>query len=192
MDEQTAKLVIAAGFAVGFVVWLVALNLYRRMADAPAVERLEARLPGQAPGDVVKALLAGLQPAGGAERLARPAETMLHITQGGVETRIEAQRAGGQTLVTAEVDDSGLRRKMQLALALFVVLLMPAAVVGIPAALWYFAAPSAAPGVRWQCVQVVQMVHVLWPPFLVYFLWKKQRDMAVASASNLLVRAAAA
>jgi hypothetical protein len=58
--------------------------------------------------------------------------------------------------------------------------------------LWYLAAPSATPGIRWQCVQVVQMVHVLWPPFVLYFVWKKQREMAVAAASNLLVRAEAA
>jgi hypothetical protein len=32
-------------------------------------------------------------------------------------------------------------------------------------------------------------VHVLWPPFLVYFLWKKQRATALDAMSNLLVLA---
>jgi hypothetical protein len=35
-------------------------------------------------------------------------------------------------------------------------------------------------------------MHVLWPPFLVYFLWKKQRALAIDAASNLIVLAEAA
>jgi hypothetical protein len=79
---------------------------------------------------------------------------------------------------------------MQRILAFFVVLLMPATIVGVAAALWHFAAPSPAPAARWQAVQVVQMAHVLWPPFLIYGLWSKQRSMARDAASNLLVLAA--
>jgi hypothetical protein len=38
---------------------------------------------------------------------------------------------------------------------------------------------------------VLQIVHVLWPPFLIYFLWKQFRTAGANAASNLLVVAQA-
>jgi hypothetical protein len=96
-------------------------------------------------------------------------------------------------MLVAEVDDAKLRRKMQLVLAILLLVAMPIVIGGVAAVLWLFAAPSLNPGVRWQVVQIVQIVHVLWPPFLVYFyLWKKQRAQAIDAASNLIVLAEAA
>jgi hypothetical protein len=189
MDEQTAKIIIVAGFAVGFVVWLAALQLYRRMADAPHVERLEAKLSGVSPAEAIRSMVDGALPAGGQAKLSRPRENALHISQSGVEMDLTASHAGGQTLVVAEIDDSTLRRRFQIPLAILVTLVMPLVVAGVPVALWYFAAPDARPPVRWQCLQVLQISHVLWPPFLVYFQWKRQRELALNGAANLLVRA---
>jgi hypothetical protein len=191
MDEQTAKLIIAAGFAVGVVFWLIGLHLYRKMADAPRIERLEARLSGKTPAEAIKSIIDGVLPSGGMARLTRPNEHALHISQVGVEIDVTAQHAGGQTLVAAEIDDAKLVRKLQIPLAILVTLVMPVVIVGVPAALWYLVAPSPTPAIRWQSVQVLQIVHVLWPPFLLYFLWKKQREMVVSTVSNLLVRAEA-
>jgi len=192
MDEQTAKLVIAAGAAVGLVVWLIAVHLYRKMADAPPIEYLEVPIRGKSPDEAVKAVVEGARHLTQQVRLSWLADNVLQITQLGVDTRIQAQRAGGQTMLVAEIDDAKLRRKMQMVLAFMVVLLMPLVIVGVSALLWHFAAPSPAPAARWQCVQVTQIVHVLWPPFLVYFLWKKQRSLAIDAASNLIVLAEAA
>ncbi|HMO84385.1 MAG TPA: hypothetical protein PKC18_05615 [Lacipirellulaceae bacterium] len=189
MDEQIAKTIIAAGFLVGAFVWFIALRLYRRMAEAPQVETIEARVAGTSPGDVIRAVVEGVAPLGGMAKLTRPDQHSLHISQMGMTVRVVAQRSGSQTAVTAEVDDSTLRRRLQIPLAALVVLLMPLVIVGVPAALWYFVAPSPHSAVQWQSVQVLQIVHVLWPPFLVYFLWKKQREMTVNTIANLLVRA---
>jgi hypothetical protein len=189
MDEQTAKLIIAAGFAVGLVVWLIALNLYRKMADAPSIDPLTVRISGKTPEEAMKSVIEGAARLGPQVRLSRPSDNSLQIALGGVAARIDAQRAGGQAMLVAEIDDAALRRKMQTVMAVLVVLVMPLVVAGVPAALWQFAAPSPAPAARWQCVQVLQIVHALWPPFLVYFLWKKQRDMARDAISNLFVLA---
>jgi hypothetical protein len=189
VDEQIAKIVIGAGAAVGAVTWLVALQLYRRMAETPAVETIETPVAGKSPGEAIKSVAENAARLVGQAKLARPAENVFEVLQFDCTARIEAHRAGGQTVLTAALDDSKLRRKFQWILALFVVLLMPCAIVGVTACLWYFAAPHASPAARWQSVQVVQMVHVLWPPFLVYFLWKKQRATALDAMSNLLVLA---
>ncbi len=189
MEEQIAKAIIAAGFVVGLLVWLAALRLYRRMADHPRVERVEMTFAGKSPAEAIRAILAAAMPMLGMARLSRPTEHALVVSNAGVEARINAERTGGRTLVTAEIDDTALTRRVQTIMAILVVLVMPVVVAGVPALLWYFAAPNDSPNIRWQCVQVVQIVHVLWPPFLVYFLWKKPRDMIAAAISNLLVRA---
>ena len=92
-------------------------------------------------------------------------------------------------MLTAELDDSALRRIMQRWLALLVVFLMPVAIVGLSAALWHFAAPNPAQSVRTQSVQIVQLIHVLWPPFLCYGIWHRERAKARDAISNLLVLA---
>jgi hypothetical protein len=189
MDEQLAKVVIGAVFLVGLVVWMIAVTLYRKMADAPQVERFESAVPGKTPAEAIKAVVEGARRLTAQARMSRPDERTLEIVQLGVTSRIVAERQGGQTVLVAEVDDSSMRRKMQIAMAILVLVVAPAAVLGVSAALWYFAAPSPAPAVRWQCVQALQMSHALWPPFLVYFLWKKQRAMVADSTSNLLVLA---
>jgi hypothetical protein len=191
MDEQLAKIVIAAGAATGLGVWIVVLQLYRKMTDAPTVEVLETPVRDKSPAEAMKLVVATATQWAGSVRLERPSESELQIHQLRCDTRIVARRAGGQTMLTAEVDDTKLRRTSQRWLALFVLLLMPVTIVGLAWALWHYAAPSAAPGARTQAVQIVQIVHVLWPPFLIYGLWKSARTTNVNAASNLLVVAAA-
>ncbi len=191
MDEDTAKLVISAGAAIGVIVWLIAVQLFRRMAETPVHEVIETPVPGKTPAETMKAIVANAGQVAGQARLSRPADNVLEITQFGVFSRIEARREGGQTLLTAEIDDSSCRRKYQRFLALFVVLLMPITIVGVAAGLWHFAALSVTPSVRTQSIQVLQIVHVLWPPFMLYGVWKTHRRTAYDAVSNLLVIAAA-
>jgi hypothetical protein len=192
MDEQTAKLVIGAGATLGLVVWLISLQLYRKMADVPATELIETPVPGKTPAEALKSVIENAGRLGGQARLSRPSEHVFEISQWDCQTRIEARRSGGQTRLTTEIDDAKLRRKMLRILAIFVVLVMPATIVGVSAALWHFAAPSPTAAVRWQCLQVLQMSHALWPPFVLYFEWKRKRSLASDSVSNLLLLADAA
>jgi hypothetical protein len=104
---------------------------------------------------------------------------------------LEAIPRGGDTLMTAEIDDAAFNRRFALGLGAFVLILMPAVVAGVPWLLWNYVATSDAPGVRWQSLQVLQIVHVLWPPFLIYFMWKGVRRSVINSISNELLRAEA-
>jgi hypothetical protein len=187
VDEQTAKAVIAVGASIGAFVWILVLRLYRRMAEAPEVEQVDSVAVDKSPEEAIKAIIDRCAQFGGQVRLERPDASSVVVTQVGVRMTIAASRSGGKTILTAEVDDRSLRRKMQLALAAFVLLVMPITIVGVAAALWHFAAPSATPAVRWQCVQIMQISHILWPPFLIYFLWKKLRSAAVNSVTNLMI-----
>jgi hypothetical protein len=191
MDEQTAKVVIAAGASISLFVWILVLRLYRKMAEAPEIEHAEAVARDKSPEEAIKIIVEKCSQLCTQARLERLNETTLAITQAGVKTTIAASRSGSKTVLAADIDDRALRRTMQLALAGFVLLVMPITIVAVAAALWHFAAPSATAGVRWQCVQIVQIVHVLWPPFVLYFVWRKLRDTAVNAATNMMVVASA-
>ncbi|MEZ6062691.1 MAG: hypothetical protein R3C19_20295 [Planctomycetaceae bacterium] len=52
--------------------------------------------------------------------------------------------------------------------------------------IWHFVVRSANPGVRWQVLQTLQIVHVLWPPFLMMQSYKWRRTHATTFVSNLL------
>lgn len=191
MDEQIAKAIIIAGASVGVLVWLLVLRLYRKMAEAPEIAQVEAEVGDKSPEEAIKAIVEKCGRFGSQVRLERPSATTLAITQAGVQMTIAASRSGGKTVLAADVDDRALRRKMQLALAAFVLLVMPITIVAVATALWHYAAPSAAAGIRWQCVQIVQISHILWPPFVLYFVWKKMRDTAINVVTNMMVVASA-
>jgi hypothetical protein len=191
MQEHLAKMIIAAGFAVGLVFWFVAVVLYRRMASAPTRERIVVNIPNKTPGEALKDLIAGGKLFSPQARLTRPAENRLVVTQSRIEVTLEATRRGSGAEVTADIDHSAYTRRFALGFAAFVLIVMPAVIGGVPWALWHFAAESDSPGVRGQSLQVLQIVHVLWPPFLIYNLWNQLRRNVGNSVSNALVLAEA-
>jgi hypothetical protein len=62
-------------------------------------------------------------------------------------------------------------------------------VIGVPVAIWLFVIPSSVPAVRTQVFQTFQMVHGVWPPFLLGFLAGKLRRVTQASLDTLLENA---
>jgi hypothetical protein len=48
-------------------------------------------------------------------------------------------------------------------------------VIGVPVFIWMYIVHHANASVRWQTLQALQMVHGVWPPFLVGFLGGKLR-----------------
>ncbi len=49
--------------------------------------------------------------------------------------------------------------------------------IGVPVFIWMYVVHNANEDVRWQTFQTLQMVHGVWPPFLVGFLGGKLRRM---------------
>jgi hypothetical protein len=191
MDQQMARLVILAGVAVGAVFWLIALSMYRKMAAAETVREFEATIPGKRPSEAINDLLSEGRMFAAQARLERLADNRLHIRQSAMELDIEAVRHGEGSRITAVLDDSAYTRRFQLGFGAYILILMPLAIGGVALALWHFVAASDSAAVRWQSLQVLQISHVLWPPFLIYFLWKKLREQVGNQVSNLLVYAEA-
>ena len=72
-------------------------------------------------------------------------------------------------------------------MGLLVLLIMPMVIFGLCTALWVWAAPVAGRWPQRQTWQIVQMIHVLWPPFLIYYQWRQLRGRVRAMVTNLFV-----
>jgi hypothetical protein len=191
MDEQLAKIVIAAGFGVGVFFWLAALAMYRKIAAAENPRRFESVVRGCQPAEAIDGLLKESQQFSPQARLERTAENRLAVSQTGILLEFEATRQGGDTRLTATADDSQRTHWFQMGLGAWVLIVMPIVIGGITAALWHLVPASKEDGVRWQAVQILQIVHVLWPPFLIYFIWRSLHVQAGTTAANLTTLAQA-
>jgi len=192
MDEQVARIVIAAGFVVGVLFWLAAIVMYRKLASAENPRRFESIVRGCQPAEAIDGLLQKSQLFNPQARLERTAENRLEVSQAGISLELEAMRQGGDTRLTATVDDSKRTHWFQMGLGAWALIVMPIVIGGVTAALWHFVAPSDKVALRWQAVQIVQIVHVLWPPFLLYFIWRNLHVQAGNTAANLTTLAQAA
>lgn len=196
MNEQTAHWVISAGFYIGLAIWILAVRLYGKMARAAAVEQFEATLRGQSPSEAMSRLVGACQPGMGAVsgglaladgRMERSGDSRLDVKLPTAAIAFDLNRVGGDTQIIATVDNTRYDRIMRMVLALFVLLLMPLVIGGVAVLLWTYVAPNGNPAVRWQCIQILQISHILWPPFLVYFVWKRIHSAVGNAVSNLLV-----
>jgi len=192
MDEQVARIVIVAGASVGVLFWLAAIAMYRKLAAAENPRRFESIVRGCQPAEAIDGLLQKSQLFSPQARLERTAENRLAVSQAGISLELEAMRQGGDTRLTATVDDSKRTHWFQMGLGAWTLIVMPIVIGGVTAALWHFVAPSDKAALRWQAVQIVQIVHVLWPPFLIFFIWRGLHVQAGNAAANLTTLAQAA
>ena len=64
--------------------------------------------------------------------------------------------------------------------------------IGLPlmlivgAAIWFLVLPTGDPAVRWQVFQTLQIIHGLWPPFLIMGIYSAGRRQARTYFSKLL------
>ena len=101
------------------------------------------------------------------------------------EIEIRLRDIGETTEVTYLADLGNIRRKMAF-IALSINVLGLAAVTVLPAALYIYVAPHPDAPVRQQAIQVCQMVHVLWPPFLVLGLYRRTTRLVTNAVETLI------
>jgi hypothetical protein len=58
--------------------------------------------------------------------------------------------------------------------------------VGLFWLLYTLVVPAPQPGVRWQVLQMFQVSHVLWPPFLLIALYRRWRQGVIAQFDTFL------
>ncbi|MBN1337267.1 MAG: hypothetical protein JXB39_15010 [Deltaproteobacteria bacterium] len=102
-----------------------------------------------------------------------------------LEIRLASEGPGVRLRWT--LDDPRLRR-LQLAVALVVGLLYGGLfVLGVPVLVGVLVLPSSDPAVRWQVVQTVQMIHGVWPPYLVALTFWVLRLLAHRAVASRIV-----
>jgi hypothetical protein len=186
MAEPVARLVVLTGAAVGAGVWLIVVALWLRMRALPAPGPLAVTARGVTVEDAERSLLE-LALARQWQRLARDAGSLALALPLGAQLAVKLRR--GMAGAEAEIapDLQRLDRRFRRLLGLFVVLI-PLVVAGVALLLMRLVVPSELPAVRWQALQVAQIVHVLWPPFLVLFLHRRLRAAVAAAASDAALR----
>jgi hypothetical protein len=216
LTPEQAQFALTIIAACGVIAWMAALWGYGRMvAPRPGeAEELDpssgdrrlvatwSRIVTGAPEDVAEALLRVLTPVGsGLVRVERGADGSIVLRGSSrlrfpsvpafsrCEIRVAAAGAGSEVSFRA---DYGLIRRRARALALVLLALGAVVMVGLVGFLWMKVLPSGKPPVRVQVLQAVQMIHFLWPPWLVYAMERYARrgteaylDAAASNASVL-------
>jgi hypothetical protein len=77
------------------------------------------------------------------------------------------------------------KRLKSIALIIILLVALPMMVI-VGGIIWYVVIPSPNPGVRWQVFQTFQIVHALWPPYLLIWLYSAGRRQSKTYMSNLL------
>ena len=72
-------------------------------------------------------------------------------------------------------------------MGLLVLVVQPAVILGIGGALWHWSASDPTDEGRRMAWQVVQVAHVLWPPFLVHAIHRHLRRQARGVIDQLVV-----
>jgi hypothetical protein len=213
MEPDVAKLVVVAITAVGAVVWLAAMASVlraareRRESAQQATERFEieadlapetivgeAEVEGQ-PEELSAKLASqlakdGMGPFGPIKIMSRdrhqvafePAgQSMLGFRAG----RLRLTPSGHQTQIEYAVETSRRGHYLLVAGAGCLVLGLVVLIVA-PAMMFVYLIPSPDPAARFQVIQVVQMVHFLWPPFLFASLSRQPARMFRSRMESLV------
>jgi hypothetical protein len=206
MDETTASLIIAAVWTVGLAVWMVSLMRVfaaRRAGDSarPVVLVPPTRFRGEASAvqrEVGRALADTAPVVFGVTVSATPLGHDVEFSTagtgpgsaglGGVRGRFRIAAAGKEEVdVSCEVDFAEVDRRAARWTLTMVVGVGAPVVFLLPLLLMKFVAGSESAAVRGQALQVLQMVHVLWPPFLIlYLLRQRPRRFAQALARSVV------
>ena len=182
MDEMTAKTVIAAGFAVGTFVWLFGVRLFWKIMGDTTRNSLSNSIDGKSPKEVISGIIARSTPGAS---LRKPDERTLTARQMGVEVRFEAEPTSKGSTLATELDFTKFRATFLWILGAIVLVLAPLVLIGVTSVLWTVAAPSDKTAIRMQAIQILQIVNVLWPPFLVYFIYTKTRSKIEVAVRDL-------
>ncbi len=182
MNKSIAEVIVMAGGAVGIVVWVFGIRCYLKMKSLSTRLSKEGRFTGISKAEAAKALL---KHAATRFRITDRSEDgfTLQLLLSNLIVKFESQAEG--TCFQMDVDMSRLSRVFSRIMAVFVLGLEPLFVICIPCLLWFLAVPNEDPNIRWQVVQVVQIIHVLWPPFLIYFLYKMLRNRVETVSDNI-------
>ncbi len=213
MDEYVARMIAWSILSIAVVVWLISVRYVGRaqrpLPRSDDSERFGVEPPVTPRDELVGEVPIDAAPAGLAARLARALAQaqagplgplkLTHVDDDHVAFE-QLERQGHYRIRDGEVQfargDSGgcvarYRLKINdgrglLVAANLLILAGLIAIVSVWAVMEYYVIPNPQPAVRGQVVQSCQVVHLLWPPFLLAFLYKNGRRTIVTRMEALL------
>ncbi|NCF10526.1 MAG: hypothetical protein GWP66_07585 [Gammaproteobacteria bacterium] len=184
MAPETAYLVVGGGILVAGMVWAVCLRLFHLQHGWPRVEHGQWRLPGLEPAQAVSR---ALYLVAGNARARRRGEHGLTVVLGGCIARLDFTRRTDGAELNVELDWARGARMFGFLMGLLVLVVQPAIILGIGGALWHWSASDPTDEGRRMAWQVVQVAHVLWPPFLVHAIHHHLRRQARGVIDQLVL-----
>ena len=103
------------------------------------------------------------------------------------EAQFELRQLGEDVVeVSYELGFDRLRQRLRsICLIISVAVALPVMIV-LSLVLWFLVVNNPNPTVRWQVFQTLQMVHFLWPPFLLVYIYRNGKVHANTYVSNML------
>jgi hypothetical protein len=187
VPEPTARLIVLAGAAIGAVVWLLVLARWRALRATQAPPSATVTAARGASLDEVKRGLMELALARQWQCTSREGDALVFALPLGAKLVVLLRRSMSRVEAVIETDLAPLDRRFTRWVGLFVALI-PLVVAGLALLLLRLAVPAELAPVRWQSVQIAQVVHVLWPPFLLLFLHQRMRKALLGAASDVALR----
>lgn len=189
MDQQTATAIQTFILAGGIICWLVSVWLHQRLYSSPTSYSSEHTIDGMDSDEAFKGLLRLVVPGA---KVLRNTDSRIEITKLGATGSFEVERAYSGTVLRVEWDSAGFTRWFRLGLSIWTFVITPLALGGISFLIWRFVVQNPNPQIRWQVFQMFQIVHFLWPPFLIYFIHRGIIKAQRRSIENihLLIKAA--
>lgn len=201
MTSESARLVVYLGSMVGFVIWIWGLLRARAMLGSGAepdteLARVEvdgtteevSREIGRTITGQAGSMLGGFR----IEDVSSEAVRLCGLSSVPFFNRLRARftlRAVEQnkTEVTLTHNRGAVRRGAAVSQAMSLLLGLPI-LVGLAALLLYLVVDATQAGTRSQAFQIVQAVHVLWPPFLLQFVGRRTQRLADESLEQIVAR----
>lgn len=164
MPPDVGRMIVMAGVVVGAVFWVLAFRMWLKVRSAPLRIRRTLGTVSKTPPEVLEGLVSLVAGKG---RVVTRSVDSVGVEVGGATLTFRVRADVGGNALHAEADLAGASRAYALGLAVFVFLLQPLAITLAAALITMLALPSENPGIRAQAVQMVQIAHFLWPPFLI-------------------------
>ncbi|MEM7682031.1 MAG: hypothetical protein AAF288_08745 [Planctomycetota bacterium] len=198
LTPDQAKLIIALGAGVALLVWAGAVWFARHQNQPAPPWQLHQDLKGVDPAaarDLLAKAGALQQPPW--ELVGGDAQgAVFELTSGGEPSRQAPSTAVATVAVSIETGDHtdpdaarlsciwagrspGDKPAAARLLPVWLAVL-PLIIVGVAIVMWQKMPQNPQPAVRYQAMQIVQLVHILWPPFLIAWLGSPRRSAKLA------------
>lgn len=204
MSTELATWIVCIAFAAGLAVWLVSVvQAFRSLAAPGGEEMVEVastdvegerdEVSRRIAGALVSGPAVGLIPlrvtSAGPERVevrTRHGAHLMPLT-GGLRAEYLLDRTGSGVRVSLRTNRAAERKAARVVLGIALLLGLPV-LLGLTAALLFYVCPAAHPAARAQAVQIVHVIHPLWPPFLVLWLGRRNQRFVEEGLGQVIDR----